>query len=306
MAMVKLFLVLIVGFVCHKGKVFPDSAQTVLTRVVLYATTPCTILYSVLSNDNLPNIGTIALLLLASLVCYAVTALVAVTVVKLLRIRPGERGVYISMLLFSNCGFIGFPVVQTIFGDEAVFYASVCNIPFNLLLFTLGAWLMQRDSVQRGSGSKALKLSPASFLSPCLVASVLAVVLALTKWRAPGVICDTIGMIGDITTPASLLVIGISIAKQPLKNMLGSPKLYLLTAVRLLVLPALVWAILHPFVNDTLLIGVAVVLFGMPVATMVPMLADEHGADETDAVRGVFLSTVLSMVTIPLLVTILM
>ena len=132
------------------------------------------------------------------------------------------------------------------------------------------------------------------------------IVLAITRIKFPAVITDTIGMVGNITTPASLLVIGISIAKQPLRNMLGSAKLYLLTVLRLLVLPALLWAVLRLFVTDPLLLGVAVVIFGMPVATMVPMLAGEHHADETDAVRGVFLSTVLSVITIPLLVTVLM
>lgn len=306
MAMVKLFLILIVGFCCQKWRVLPEGAQAALTRLVLYVTTPCTIVYSVLASEHLPGPGAIALIFGTALVCYGLAGLLAAVSVRLLRVQPGKRGVFAAMLLFSNCGFIGYPVVQTIFGDDAVFYACVFNIPFNLLIFTLGVGLMQRDSALRGGEDQKLKLKLSDLLSPCLAASALAIVLALTGWRLPGVLTDTVGMLGDVTTPASLLVIGISIAKQPLKNMLGSPRLYALTALRLVILPALVWAVLQCFISDAMLLGVAVVVFGMPVATMVPMLAGERGADDTDAVRGVFLTTVLSVITIPLLVTVLM
>lgn len=306
MAMIKLFLILIVGYCCHKWRVLPEGAQTALTRLVLYVTTPCTIVYSVLASARLPGPAAIALILGAALICYALAGLLAAAAVRLLRVEPGKRGVFAAMLLFSNCGFIGYPVVQTIFGDDAVFYACVFNIPFNLLIFTLGVWLVQRDGALRGGGERKRKLRLSDLLSPCLVASVMAIVLALTGWRLPEVLTDTVGMLGDLTTPASLLVIGISIARQPLKQMLGSPRLYVLTALRLVLLPALVWGVLQFFITDQMLLGVAVVVFGMPVATMVPMLAGEHGADDADAVRGVFLSTVLSVITIPLLVTVLM
>ena len=304
--MIKLFLILIVGYCCQKWRVLPEGSQAALTRLVLYVTTPCMILDSVFSSEGLPDAETILLIFLVSLACYAVAALLAAGAVRLLRIAPGKRGVYAAMMIFSNCGFIGYPVVQTIFGDDAVFYTSVFNIPYNLLIFTLGVWLMQRDCARSSGGDQKMKLKLSDLLSPCLVASALAIVLALTKWSAPGAICDTVGMIGNITTPVSLLVIGISIARQPLKNMLGSPRLYVLAVLRLMVIPAVIWAALRLFVADALLLGVAVVVFGMPVATMVPMLAGEHGADDTDAVRGVFLTTVLSMITIPLLVTVLM
>lgn len=302
MAMIKLFLILVVGYVCHKVRLFPEQTQTVLTRVVLYVTTPCTILYSVLGSTDLPDAGTIAMLLVVSVVCYAVVGVFAWLAARLLRLSPERRSIYMAMLLFSNCGFIGFPVVQTIFGNDTVFVASVYNLPFQLLLYSLGIYLTQGGKQGQGGGS--FKLS--NLLNPCILAAAAAIVLALTGWRTPAVVTDTIATIGDITTPASLLVIGISIAKQPVKQMLGEPRIYILTVLRLAVVPALAWGVAILLLGDALLAGVAAVLFGMPVAAMVPLLAAEGGADDTDAVRGVFLTTVLSMISIPLLVTILM
>ena len=128
--MIQLFLILIVGWVGHKTKVFPAETQTALTKLVVYITTPCTILYSVLNNSSLPGIGVMVELLLISSACYIAVAALSLLAVKLMHIHPGSRGAYVCMLLFTNCGFIGFPVVQAIFGADAVFYASILNIPF--------------------------------------------------------------------------------------------------------------------------------------------------------------------------------
>lgn len=304
--MIQLFLILIVGWVGHKTRILPDETQSVLTKLVVYITTPCTILYSVLNNSNLPGIGTMAELLLISTACYIAVALLAIPAVRLMRIRPGSRGAYICLLVFTNCGFIGFPVVQAIFGSDAVFYASILNIPFYPFLYTFGVWILSRDAAGGETSRQQTSLSWKTFVSPCMVASIAAVLLALTGLSFPGVLTDTIGTIGSITTPGALLVIGISIAKQPLKKMLGNPKIYLLCAVRLIVLPVIIWSVLHLFLKDSTLLGVIVVLFAMPSGTLVSMLADEYGSDQQAAVQGVFLSTVFSMITIPVLMAALM
>lgn len=304
--MIQLFLILIVGWVGHKTKVFPAETQTALTKLVVYITTPCTILYSVLNNSSLPGIGVMVELLLISSACYIAVAALSLLAVKLMHIHPGSRGAYVCMLLFTNCGFIGFPVVQAISGADAVFYASILNIPFYPCLYTLGVYLLAKDAADRGLGQAEIALSWRTFVSPCMVASVAAVVLALTGLKFPAVLTNTIGTIGNITTPGALLVIGISIAKQPLREMLGSAKIYLMSALRLIVLPVLIWFVLHFFLHDQTILGVIVVTFAMPTATMVSMLADEYGSDQRATVQGVFLTTLFSMVTIPLLMAALM
>ncbi len=210
------------------------------------------------------------------------------------------------MLLCSTCACVAFPVVQAIFGQEAVFYAAVANMPFFPVLYGVGArYLQQAGALLRGEGSKS-SVRLRDFINPCLVASLITIVLALTAVRVPEVLTDTISMLANITTPASLLVIGISIGKQPLRAILGSPRLYAITLLRLAVIPAIVWAVLGLFLSDVLILGTLTVLFAMPVAASVPMVAVENGADEQVIVQSVFITTLLSMLTIPLLVSILM
>ena len=305
-AMVKLFLILAVGYGCAKGKVFPEGTQEVLTRLVLYVTTPCTILASVLTSDALPTGRTMALLFGFSCLSYVLLVPLALATPRLLRVPRGQRGAWSAMLIFSNSGFIGYPVVQTIFGSHAVFYAAVFNIPFYFFLYTIGVVLLAKDGAARGNGGGKLKLKLSMFLSPCLVASFLALIFAAARIRLPGVLTGTIEMLGNITTPAALLVIGIFISKMPLRAMLGTPKLYALTAVRLLVLPAALYLVFGLFIHDPLVLGVGMVITAMPSATIVAMLSLEYGADTDLVTQGTFLTTLFSMVTIPILVTILM
>ena len=306
LTMLQLFLIMLVGWVGHKSGILPEPTQNALTKLVVYITTPCTILYSVLSNDNLPSAGALVQMILISTACYVLVGALSILAVKLLRITPGSKGTYVCMLLFTNCGFIGFPVVQAIYGASAVFYAAVVNIPYYPLLYTFGVWMLTRDAAAVGSEQKKVQLNLSTLISPCMVASLLAIVFALTGWKLPSFLTDTISSIGNITTPGALLVIGISIAKQPIREMLGSAKIYLMSLVRLVILPIIVWLALRPIISDPTLLGVIVVIFAMPCATMITMLASEYHSDEASSVKGVFITTVLSMITIPLLVAVMM
>lgn len=305
LTMAKLFLLLVAGFAAHRLGAVPEETQTVLTRLIVNITLPAMILSSVLSNDDLPGPETILELFGMSLAFYAVSILLAFALVWVLRVRAEDRGVYACLLIFTNTGFIGYPVVRAIFGETAVFYTAVYTIPFSAIVFTLGVWLLSRDAAHRGTVTSH-RFSGKDLVSPALVACLLAVVIALTGFRAPEVVTDCISMLGDITTPGSLLVIGIMIAKQPLKQMLGSGRIYLMTALRLVVLPVLIFLLFRLVVRDELILGITIIMAGMPCATIIPMICGEYGGNETVAVQGIFITTVLSIVTIPLLMTVLM
>lgn len=139
------------------------------------------------------------------------------------------------------------------------------------------------------------------FLTPCLIASVFAIVLALTGWKGPALLGDICTMLGNITTPAALLVIGSSLADMPVGEMFGNWKAYVFALFRLLVLPAVVYFIYRGFVTDKLLLGVCVILSAMPVATNGTMLCLQYGVDEKLMAQGTFMTTLASLVTIPML-----
>ncbi|MBR1780140.1 MAG: AEC family transporter [Oscillospiraceae bacterium] len=306
LVMAELFLVMLVGYCCQRGRLFPEGTQASLTKLVVYLANPCIILSSVLTDEAMPSAGSIVRLLLLSTACYGVMFLLAWLVVRLLRIEPGQRGGYLCMMVFSNCGFVGFPVVQAIFGSGAVFYAAIINMPFYPLLYGVGVYLLLRDkSARQGDGGAQFHFRWVDLLNPNMIASLLAIAIALTGVRFPALFTDTIQTLGGLTTPLALLCIGLMFAKRPLRYILGTPSLWLVCVVRIVVMPVVLWLGLRLFLSEPVVIGTAVAIFAMPVATMVPLLCAEYGADETTAVQGVFLSTVLSLITIPILITLL-
>lgn len=294
MQMVELFLVIIVGYIANKCHVMDGALNKKLSNLVLSVTTPCLILDSIINSEHTFSLGQIGSTMLIAVLGYVLSVAIGFLVTWLMHTPPHQAGVMRFMFIFGNVGFIGFPVIKAIFGSDAVFFASIFNMPFNLLVYTLGVYLMAGKSGET-------KLSWKDLCSPCIVASVLALVIAMAQLRFPAVVGDTVNLIGQITTPAALLIIGSNLAQLPLRNVAGGPRIWCMSLLRLLVSPLLLWLILRGWVTDATILGVAVVIQGMPVATNCTMLALTYGGDEKSAGQGTFISTLLSIITIPLL-----
>ncbi len=294
MQMVELFLVIIVGYIANKCGVMDGDFNKRLTNLVLMVTMPCLILDSVINSEHVFPLGQIGSILLISMLGYALAAVLAYLMTWLMHTPPRQEGVMRFMLIFGNVGFIGFPVIKAIFGSDAVFYAAILNMPSNLLSYTFGVFLMA------GRGSET-KLRWKDFCSPCIIAALLALIIALAQLQFPAIVGDTVSLIGQVTTPAALLIIGSNLAQLPLRSIAGGPRIWLMSLIRLLICPALLWLLLRGWVTDDLILGVAIVIQGMPVATSCTMLALQYGGDAESAGQGTFVSALLSIVTIPIL-----
>ena len=302
--MVELFAIIIIGYITCKCGVFGKEARVHVTKLVLYVAIPGLTLASVLTQDSLPGRAEIFGLLLVAFSSYLVLFAGAFLIPKLLRVKREEVGIYQFMVAFANVGFIGYPVTQAIFGDRAIFYTCVFNLPFNFFAFSIGVIFIQRSAAAM-SGQAGAKVGSAisgkTFLTPCMICSVLAIILALGGWRGPAALGETCQMVGNITTPAALMVIGSSLAEMPVKEMFSNGKVYLFSLFRLLILPIIVYYIYGSFVTDPLLLGVCVIIAAMPVATNGTMLCLQYNADEKLMAQGTFITTLASLVTIPLL-----
>ena len=232
-------------------------------------------------------------LTVVAVVNYVILIGLAYLVPSIWKVNRSRRGILKFMLAFGNVSFIGYPVCDAVFGPKAVFCASVLNIPFNLLVFTIGVSFI--------NGGKARSaFSPKLILSPCVIASLIAVVIAVCRIQMPAPVGEWFHLLGDLTIPCALLIIGSSLSHIPVRDMLGNRFVYAMTFLRLLVLPLTVGGVLalmgiNPFVCD-----VAVVLSAMPVATNGIMLCLQYGQDERVMTQGLFFTTLLSVVTIPL------
>lgn len=301
--MIILFLIIAVGFTLRKLKIMEESFDSQLSKLVLDLALPCMIIAAVLSNDNLPDEATIGTILFFSFACYFVMLAVAVILPILLRFKKSDRGAYRFMMVFGNTGFIGFPVLASLFGQGAILYAAIFNIPFNLFVFTIGVLLL---SDSEGSLKERLLANAKNILSPTLIACLAAVFLALLRITDTGIIGQTFNIVGQMTTPAALLIIGSSLARYPLFDMVTNIRVYLATAIRLLLMPLVMYFIFSPFITDPLLLGTILILSGMPVATNGALICIRYGGNLKLILQGTFVSTILSLITIPVLSLLLM
>jgi predicted permease len=225
-------------------------------------------------------------------VIYAVSCLIAVVLPYLLRIPRENSGVHRYMVLFSNLGFMGYPICAALYGAESAFYVTLVNIPFGLLAFSLGVYL-----IRKGSGTVSFR----NMINPGLIASIIGLCFFLTGVVIPYPMSTSLDMLGSVTSPLALIAIGAMIASIPASSTFRDSRMYVISAIRLLVIPCIVFFILRPFISDPLLLGVPVLLSAMPVAANTVFMAQEYGGDVEEASKGVFLSTILSLITVPIL-----
>lgn len=291
--MLMIFGIVLVGLFAAKRNLWAGELDRKLSVFIMNISMPALILASVMGKDLAFENSELIALGVVAVVNYVVLIGLAYLIPHLFKVNKARLGICRFMLAFGNVSFIGYPVCDAVFGSKAVFCASVLNIPFNLLVFTIGV-----SFINGGKAKSAF--SPKLILSPCVIASLIAVVIAVARIQMPTPVGQWFHLLGDLTTPCALLIIGSSLSHIPVRDMFGNRFVYSMTVLRLIILPLAVGGVLalmgvNPFVSD-----VAVVLSAMPVATNGIMLCLQYGKDERVMTQGLFFTTLMSVVTIPL------
>ena len=278
-----------VGVLANRLGYMNEDTDRKLSKLILNITIPCMIIAAVTRQESLPDAKVILSVMMVSAMFYLTEFAFAFVVPKLVGGSPEQKGVWRFMLCFPNIGFIGYPVVQALFGDEGFFYAVLLALPFNMLNFTLGPLLL----------SGKLRFSWRQLLTPCISCSVASLLVALLDLRLPSIVAEMAGLVGDLSVPLSLLVLGSMLAGMSLKSVLGSWRLWVLSFIRLLAEPAALSLVLHMMGVNPLILGVAVAQMAMPAAVNGSMLCLEFGGDAKTMAQSVFITTVVAIATIP-------
>jgi predicted permease len=200
-------------------------------------------------------------------------------------------------MVFSNAGFMGFPVVEALFGKTGLFYASIYLMPYRILMWTLGVALFLKGG-SKGSMKKIL-------LNPSIITTFLGIIIFLSPVKIPEVLNSAFDMVGSTTTPLSMIVIGALVADVKFKEVFSGFAVFYLSFIRLIALPVLVFFILRLFNANKIVIDIMTILTAMPAGTMTAMLSERYGGNSSFASKCVFVTTALSTVTIPLIVMLL-
>ena len=304
--MLTLFAIVVVGYIAGKLGYMGGTFDKKLSKVVIDITCPALILSSAMTGE-LPDRRYILPLLGISVLTYVLLTGVALLLPRLLTKKKDDEGVIGFAMMFGNVGFMGYPIVASIFGHEAVFYAAVLNVVNTFTVFTIGTMLIvgknQESTVEEKEMSQKKMLRKVLYSTPMLSAYLTMLIVALEIKDIPEFISQPLTMIGNITVPAALLIIGSSMSQLPLRALLGNSTIYTTTLMRLAILPIGIHYLMTLLGFSSFVVGINTVVIAMPVATYGTILCLRHGKDTTLITEVTFITTLLAMISIPLLVT---
>lgn len=291
--LIQLFMMICIGFVIAKTGLFEGDFNQKLTKFVLNLTMPCMIIASVMTPQNV----TIALkdIMISTILLVLVLPVFAYICIYLLPFIK-HKGLYMFMMMYPNVGFMGFPLMQSIFGNESILSTAIINMSFNLSLFTLGVIVMNYGQTDRP------QLQLKNLLSPDVISSLIAILIYILKIELPKVIVNPITLIGNMTTPLAMIIIGATLAVYKIRDIFSDVKVYFFTIFIDVIIPIIFYPFISAFIRDAKLQEMTLIILAMPVANGAALFAKTYGQDEFLAAKTVFISTLMSIITIPLLV----
>lgn len=345
--MIVMFLMMAVGYLCYRKQILTEEVSRKVSAIVVNVANPCMILSSALTDQQMQGkelVQTLAIVV----IMYVFLLVMAQLLPRILCIQKESRGAYAAMTVFANIGFMGFPVLAAMYGNGALLYGAVFQIPFNILIYTYGVAVLTRkqgacakaepnvnaevdvkaepngktgerqdaqgitaavngksENIENGSEQQGKLQGTVEIVKKIfnigVIACIAAMLLYFLQTPVPSFLQAFITNLGNLTAPLSMMIIGASLAQMPLKELFLDKKLLLFSLVKLLLLPAVWMIMVNRVAEQEILRGVCLVMMATPAGSMTAMLAQQYGGDYETASRGVALTTVLSVITMPLL-----
>ena len=297
--MLVLLVMMLIGYIVFRIRWLDANACSKMSKIVVNILNPCLMINGVLGKEAALEGNMLFQTLILVVIYYGVLVLLSGPVASVLRVKKKHYNLYRLMLIFSNVGFMGIPVITSIYGKEAMLLIAFYNLGYNLLLYTYGIYLAstgeeteQKAEAAKGAGwKKLLNLGVAS----CLI-SILIFVSGVTM---PDSVCTFFDYVGNAAVPLSMILIGASVAQGGKKEFFLDGKMYVFMAIKMLAIPIAAALLMRLVSWPALVEGVFILMFAMPVGSIVVMLASEGGADEIECTKGSILTTLLSVLTIP-------
>lgn len=290
-----IFLLIMTGyFLSYKG-IVQQEGNRLLSTLIVNVFNPALIVSGVLGNGKVGTLNDIIQVVILATITYAVLIGIGLVYPKIARLPMDMRTMSNIMILFSNIGFMGIPVISGIYGKEAILYITIFIIPFNILVYTYGIYLITKDMK---SGHEKFQIKKIFNLG--VIACTAAIVIFAFGIKLPKFAVSTIDYLGTVTTPLSMITIGVSLGQTKLRDVFSDIQIYKIAVLKLLVIPIAAAFLLKPFIDNPVILGVTVLLAGMPIGNISTLLASEYQLNTDLPTRGIVFTTLLSLVTLPI------
>lgn len=293
--MLKLFLLLILGFVLFKCHIFDEYTNKKISALIVNVASPMLIISSIAGVEG--NEKSIVFLMIgAGILMYIGFIILGKIINRIFPFPKKDWPVYECMVVFANTGFMGYPVLLDVFGQEAVFYASLIHMAFNFFVYTYAIMCLTK------SDDSKFKLNFKQLLTPGIVLIFIGILIYLFDMQLPSVLMDTINSVGSLTAPLSMMMIGSSLAVYPIKDSFTDWRSYVFAFVRLIIVPFMTMIVCRLLHINPYYANITIITNAMPVGSMVLMLATQYNANVKIVTKNIVVSTLLSVITIPIVV----
>ena len=288
---ISLFLILLIGVYGTKKNIISEEVNKGLRRILLEITLPLLVInsFSFEFSDGMGNnvlrafFYSVAFMILAAIISY----------IFLLPIKDEKKKILHFANVFSNCGFIGFPIINSLYGPEGVVYTSIFNMVFTMSLWTYGVMIFS-DKISKENIKKVL-------LNPAIIAVYIGIPMMLFKVQLPSFILDTTKIVGDMTAPISMIIVGSILAKVRIKDVFKEISVYYGSLIKLIIIPLVLILIKLALKDNSTIINTMIVIQAMPAAAMTSIFAADFNKEKEYSSIVVFITTLLSIITIPII-----
>ena len=298
--MVVLFVIMLIGYILNKLGILRAESNDVLSELIVKVTGPVLVVSSVCSTNEMTDKNQIIKIFFIGILLYVVLIAFSQIVIKLFCANDESKNIYSLMLVFTNTSFVGYPVLRALYGDYAIFASAILHMPFNVLIYSYGVYMIQN----KGDSKRKFRIE--DVLNVGVIAAIIALVIFLLGIEVPQTIQKILSMIGDITIPLSMMLIGSSLALIPIKYVFSNIKIYIVSFIKLIIMPLIAYFIANLFTTDSFIIAQLTIATALPAGSMIVMLTTQYKGNVKAASIGVFITTVLSVVTIPLMIYLLL
>lgn len=311
--MIIIFILIGIGMILFRRGLLSEDGSKQLSGIIINVTNPALLICSALDDEPKASLRELGIALAAYAAVFAILIAVGFLLPYLLRVPKNLHYAYQMLTIFGNVGFIGIPLASAVLGSQSLIFVSIFNLLFNLLIYTLGVSLLQRAAERQAQEGAAVpadktarKITPLSasgrlkkLVNAGTISAVLTVIFYLGGFPVPIIISSALSYAGRATTLLSMLVLGVSVAQIAPKEIFSHPKLYLFTLLRQILVPIGCVLLMRGLIDSKLILNTMLLMAAVPAANMPLMLAKQMDM-ETDAIsQGIILTTVLSLVTVP-------
>lgn len=304
--MIIIMILILIGVLLYRKKMLSEDTSRQISGLIVNVTNPALLICSAFDDNPKLSLHTLGIGMCVFLLSYTVLILFAYLIPLILRVPEHARYSYRMLTVFGNVGFIGIPLASAVLGSGSLIFVSMSNLIYNILVYTFGLSTLKKAALRQHSeeqNSYAKSGNSESIFHKLVnagtISAALTIIFYLSNFKIPAIISSSLTYAGRTTTFLSMLVLGVSVAQMAPKDIFSHPKLYIFTLIRQILLPVGFTLTLSLFIKEPLILNTCALMLAVPAGNMPLMLSKQLNVDESTISKGIILTTILSLATIP-------